>query len=146
MQGVSEAPYLLAGAPVDLATMAMRPFGYNVEKPMFGSEDLKERALKAGIRQKPPEGKAARALYEMTQLGASAVNPAAPVRGAVKAAEKTGEAAKMLARDFQQYNQQLDVPGASYAVRNKGTPVVIDPKRPRGRRRGFCQERLGHDP
>ena len=130
MQGVSEAPYLLAGAPVDLATMAMRPFGYNVEKPMFGSEDLKERALKAGIRQKPPEGKAARALYEMTQLGASAVNPAAPVRGAVKAAEKTGEAAKMLARDFQQYNQQLDVPGASYAVRNKGTPVVIDPKRP----------------
>ena len=130
MQGVSEAPYLLAGAPVDLATMAMRPFGYNVEKPMFGSEDLKERALKAGIRQKPPEGKAARALYELTQAGASAVNPAAPVRGAVKAAEKTGEAAKMLAKDFQQYNQQLDVPGASYAVRNKGTPVVISPKSP----------------
>jgi hypothetical protein len=130
LQGVSEAPYLLAGAPVDLATMAMRPFGYNVEKPMFGAEDLKERALKAGIRQKPPEGKAARALYEMTQLGASAVNPAAPVRGAVAAAEKTGEAAKMLARDFGQYNRQLSVPGASYAVRNKGTPVVISPKSP----------------
>ena len=130
LQGVSEYPYLLAGAPVDLATMAMRPFGYDVEKPMGGSEDLKQRALEAGIRQKPPEGKAARALYELTQAGASAVNPAAPVRGAVAAAEKTGEAAKMLARDFQQYNRQLDVPGASYAVRNKGTPVVIDPKRP----------------
>jgi hypothetical protein len=128
MQGVSEAPYLLAGAPVDLATMAMRPFGYDVEKPMFGSEDLKERALKAGIRQKPPEGKAARALYEMTQLGASAVNPAAPVRGAVAAAEKTGEAAKMLARDFGQYNRQLSVPGASYAVRSKGVPVAIMPR------------------
>ena len=130
LQGVSETPYNLLGAPVDLATMAMRPFGYDVEKPMFGSEDLKQRALAAGIRQKPPEGAAARALYEMGQLGASAVNPAAPVRGAVAAAQKTGEAAKMLARDFQDYNQQLSVPGASYAVRNKGTPVVIDPKLP----------------
>lgn len=125
LQGVSEYPYLLAGSPVDLATMVMRPFGYDVEKPMFGSEDLKERALKAGIRQKPPEGAAARALYEMTQLGASAVNPAAPIRGAIKAAEKTGEAAKMLAKDFQQYNQQISVPGASYAVRAKGTPFVM---------------------
>jgi hypothetical protein len=130
LQGVSETPYNLLGAPVDLATMAMRPFGYDVEKPMFGSEDLKQRALKAGIRQKPPEGAAARALYEMGQLGASAVNPAAPVRGAVAAAEKTGEAAKMLARDFQGYNQQLSVPGASYAVRNKGTPVIMETKLP----------------
>jgi hypothetical protein len=96
LQGVSETPYNLLGAPVDLATMVMRPFGYDVEKPMFGSEDLKQRALDAGIRQKPPEGKAARALYEITQLGASAVNPAAPVRGAVKAAEKAGDAARML--------------------------------------------------
>jgi hypothetical protein len=115
--------------------MVMRPFGYDVEKPMFGSEDLKERALKAGIRQKPPEGSAARALYELTQAGASAVNPAAPVRGAVAAAEKTGEAAKMLARDFQQYNQQLDVPGASYAAKPKGgtfayTPEDLDRAKP----------------
>ena len=125
LQGVSEMPYNLLGAPVDLATMAMRPFGYDVEKPMGGSEDLKQRALDAGIRQKPPEGKAARALYELTQATSGAVNPAAPVRGAVKAAEKTGEAAKMLARDFQQYNRQLDVPGASYAVRNRGTPFMM---------------------
>jgi len=96
VQGVSETPYNLVGAPVDLATMAMRPFGYTNEKPFLGSEDLKERALKAGIRQKPPEGAAARALYEMTQFGSGLVNPAAPVRGAVKAAEATGKAAKML--------------------------------------------------
>lgn len=127
LQGVSEYPYLLAGSPVDLAAMAMRPFGYDVEKPMFGSEDLKERALKAGIRQKPPEGAAARALYEMTQLGASAVNPAAPVRGAVKAAEKTGEAAKRLASDFQQYNQQISAPGASYAVPPSGRVTAPAP-------------------
>lgn len=125
VQGMSELPYLLAGAPVDLATMAMRPFGYDVERPMLGSEDLKERALRAGIRQEPPKGEAARALYSMAELGASAVNPAAPVRGAVAAAQKTGEAAKMLARDFQQYNRQLDVPGASYAVRARGTPFMM---------------------
>jgi hypothetical protein len=115
--------------------MVMRPFGYDVEKPMFGSEDLKQRALAAGIRQKPPEGKAARALYELTQLGASVVNPAAPVRGAVAAAQKTGEAAKMLARDFQGYNQQLSVPGASYAAKPRGgtfayTPEDLDRAKP----------------
>lgn len=126
LQGVSEMPYNLLGAPVDLATMAMRPFGYDVEKPMGGSEDLKQRALDAGIRQKPPEGKAARALYELTQATSGAVNPAAPVRGAVKAAEATGEAAKMLARDFQQYNRQLDVPGASYAIKPKGGPFAVE--------------------
>jgi hypothetical protein len=127
LQGVSEMPYLLAGAPVDLATMAMRPFGYDVEKPMFGSDDLKQRALAAGIRQKPPKGAAARALYELTQLGASAVNPAAPVRGAVKAAQATGEAAKRLASDFQQYNQQISAPGASYAVPPQGRAMAPAP-------------------
>jgi hypothetical protein len=130
LQGVSEMPYNLVGAPVDLATMAMRPFGYSVEKPFLGSEDLKERALKAGIRQKPPEGKAARALYELTQAGSGLLNPAAPVRGAVKAAEATGEAAKMLARDFQKYNQQLSVPGASYAVKPGGGTFAYTPNDP----------------
>jgi hypothetical protein len=127
LQGVSEMPYLLAGAPVDLATMAMRPFGYDVEKPMFGSDDLKQRALAAGIRQKPPEGAAARALYEMGQLGASVVNPAAPVRGAVAVAGKTGEAAKRIAGDFQQYNQQISAPGASYAVPPQGRVMAPAP-------------------
>ena len=110
-----------------MATMAMRPFGYDVEKPMFGSDDLKQRATDLGIRQKPPEGKAARALYEMTQAGASAVNPAAPVRGAIAAAEKTGEAAKRLASDFVQYNRQISVPGASYAVKPRGGTSAYTP-------------------
>ena len=150
LQGVSEYPYLLAGSPVDLATMVMRPFGYDVEKPMFGSEDLKQRATDLGIRQKPPEGAAARALYEMTQLGASAVNPAAPVRGAVKAAEKVGDAARMLedmtvgniqrgkvrragaqAKNipdtaYDPLRERMEASGnLAYAVRNKATPFVM---------------------
>jgi hypothetical protein len=121
LQGVSETPYNLLGAPVDLATMAMRPFGYDVQAPMLGSEDLKRRATKAGIRQEPPkEGTAARALYNLAEVGSSAVNPAAPVRAGVKAAKAVGDKATDVARDFQEYNRQLDVPGASYAVAPKG--------------------------
>jgi hypothetical protein len=69
-------------------------------------------------------------LYELTQAGSGLVNPAAPVRGAVAAAEKTGEAAKMLARDFGQYNRQLSVPGASYAAKPKGGTFAYTPDDP----------------
>jgi hypothetical protein len=56
----------------------------------------------------------------MGQIGASVVNPAAPVRGAVAAGKATGKAAKELMRDFQAYNRELAAPGASYAVKPKG--------------------------
>jgi len=121
LQGISETPYNLLGAPVDLATMAMRPFGYNVEAPMLGSEDLKRRATKAGIRQEPPkEGTAARALFNLAEIGSSAVNPAAPVRAGMKAAKAVGDKATDVAKDFQEYNRQLTVPGASYVSRSPG--------------------------
>jgi len=48
--GINDVPYDLAGLPVDLTTMAMRPFGYSNQKPMLGSEYLKEKATEAGIR------------------------------------------------------------------------------------------------
>jgi hypothetical protein len=128
LQGVSEMPYNLLGTPVDLATMAMRPFGYNVEAPMFGSEDLKRRATKAGIRQEPPkEGTAARALFNLADIGSSAVNPAAPVRAGVKAAQAVGDKASAVAKDFQEYNRQLAAPGASYAVRPTGSTMASGP-------------------
>ena len=128
LQGVSETPYNLLGAPVDLATMVMRPFGYDVQAPMLGSEDLKRRATKAGIRQEPPkEGTAARALYNLSEIGASAVNPAAPVRAGMKAAKAVGDKATDVAKDFQQYNRQLTVPGASYAVRPTGSTMLTGP-------------------
>lgn len=128
-QGVSETPYNLVGAPVDIATMAMRPFGYSVDKPFLGSDWIKEKMSAAGVRPQPPSDPTSRAFYEIGQLGGGAINPAAPVRGAVAAAEKTGEAAKMLARDFQTYNQQLAVPGASYAVRTRGGPLLYTDQR-----------------
>ena len=128
-QGVSETPYNLVGAPVDIATMAMRPFGYSVEKPVMGSDWIKEKMSAAGVRPQPPSDPTSRAFYEAGQLGGGVINPAAPVRGAVAAGQKTGEAAKMLARDFQTYNQQLAVPGASYAVRTRGGPLLYTDQR-----------------
>jgi len=37
------------GGPVDLATMAMRPFGYAVEKPVLGSEWIGQRMEQGGL-------------------------------------------------------------------------------------------------
>jgi len=39
----------LLGGPVDLATMAMRPFGYSVEKPVGGSEWIGQKMQDAGM-------------------------------------------------------------------------------------------------
>jgi len=116
-QGVSETPYNLVGAPVDIATMVMRPFGYNVQEPVGGSEHLKRLALEAGIRQAPPTDPRDLGFYTMGELGAGFVNP-------VPIAAKGGQAAEMLAKDFKAYNQALGPAGAAYAVKPKGGSFV----------------------
>jgi hypothetical protein len=76
VRGAQYLPYDLIGAPVDIATMAMRPFGYNVEKPFLGSEYLIDKARQAGIAQ-APTGSAAETA---TRIGMGLVNPAAVAR------------------------------------------------------------------
>lgn len=76
VRGAQYLPYDLAGAPVDIATMAMRPFGYNVEKPVGGSEYLIEKARQAGIAQAPTGSTA----ETVTRIGMGFVNPAAVAR------------------------------------------------------------------
>ena len=119
-KGMTMMPQNILGAPVDLATMAMRPFGYDVEKPFMGSEYLKEKTRDAGLAFKPSEDPTLAGFFEAGNISSGLVNPAGVTRTGVKAAEKTGEAAKMLAKDFQQYNQELAVPGASYIRRPAG--------------------------
>ena len=127
-KGLTNLPYNIAGAPMDLAMMVRQGLTGQAPAGQVGtSEFIKNKMTEFGIRQAPPTDPTLKGFYELGDLGSNLVNPAAPVRGAVKAAEKTGEAAKMLAKDFQQYNQQLEAPGASYAVRAKGTPVVMSP-------------------
>ena len=76
VRGAQYLPYDILGAPVDIATMAMRPFGYNVEKPFLGSEYLIERSRQAGIADQPTGSAAETA----TRIGMGFVNPAAVAR------------------------------------------------------------------
>jgi hypothetical protein len=115
-KGASELPYDIAGAPVDIATMALRPLGYNVDKPVMGSDWIKQQMTRAGVRQAPPEDPTAKGFYTAGELMANVVNPAAVVRSGVRGAQRVGQAARSAAQDFQQYNRQLAVPGASYAA------------------------------
>ena len=120
LKGMTMMPQNILGAPVDLATMAMRPFGYDVEKPFMGSEYLKEKTRDTGLAFKPSDDPTLAGFFEAGNISSGLVNPAGVTRTGVKAAEKTGEAARMLAQDFQKYNQELAVPGASYIRRPAG--------------------------
>ena len=126
-KGVTELPYDIAGAPVDLATMMMRPFGYSTEKPVMGSDFIKEKMTKAGVRPEPPADPTAKGFYTAGELLSNLTNPAGVTRSAVKGAQKTAEAATDVAKDFQEYNRQLAVPGASYAVRPTGSTMLSGP-------------------
>ncbi len=124
-KGASELPYDLVGAPVDIATMALRPLGYNVDKPVMGSDWIKEKMTRAGVRQAPPEDPTAKGFFTAGEALANLVNPAGVVRGGVNAARRAGQAASDVAKDFQEYNRQLAVPGASYAARPEGTQLLV---------------------
>ena len=99
-KGVTELPYDIAGAPVDLVTMAMRPFGYSTEKPVMGSDWIKEKMTALNVRPEPPADPTLKGFYTIGELGSNLVNPAAVVRGAVKVAEKTGQAVSSKAAEM----------------------------------------------
>ena len=124
-KGLTNVPQNIVGAPMDISNMIANVYGGGVEKPFMGSEYLKEKLRAQGLGFTPSTDPTLAGFYGAGDLGSNLVNPAGATRAGVKAAGKTGEAAKMLAKDFQQYNQELAVPGASYAVRNKGTPVAM---------------------
>ena len=127
LKGMTNVPQNILGAPMDISNMIANVYGGGVDKPFMGSEYLKEKSRAAGLGFKPSTDPTLAGFYGAGDLGSNLVNPAGVTRTGVKAAEKTGEAAKMLARDFQQYNQNLAVPGASYAIRNRGTPFLNTP-------------------
>ncbi len=155
MLGVGELPYLYGGAPVDLAALALSPFGYKEEKPFLGSEYLKDKATKLGIRAPDTKEDRLKGPRVAAEMLSSLTNPAGATRSAVLAAEKgargAGTAAKML-EDVTVGNiqrgqvrragaQAENIPdtaydplrerlGASgnlaYAVRPRGTPFIME--------------------
>jgi hypothetical protein len=81
-QGTGDVPYDLAGLPVDLTTMAMRPFSYKNEKPFLGSEYLKEKATEAGIRRPTPTDPTLKGFHTFGQVGAGVLAPGKIIQGA----------------------------------------------------------------
>lgn len=96
-KGLTMLPQNVVGAPVDIATLVARPFGYNVEKPVMGSDWLKEKTRAAGLAFQEPEDPTLRAFFTAGDISSNLINPAGATRTAVRGAQKTGQAAKELA-------------------------------------------------
>ena len=89
----------IVGIPVDLTTMALRPFGYRNEKPVLGSEWNKEFLSEYGMRpEPPPEGTNERNWYDVGNFGTFFVNPASATRSAVTTGGKLLEKGKEVAQ------------------------------------------------
>jgi hypothetical protein len=81
-EGIKDVPYDLAGIPVDLTTMVMRPFGYKNEKPFLGSEYLKEKATEAGIRNPTSTDPTLKGFHTLGEFGAGMMAPGKVIEGA----------------------------------------------------------------
>jgi hypothetical protein len=127
-KGLTEMPYNIAGAPMDLAMLVRQGLTGQAPAGQVGTSDyIKSKMTELGIRQAPPSDPTSKGFYTAGDLLSNLANPAGVTRSAVKGAQKTGEAATAVAKDFQEYNRQLAVPGASYAVRPTGSTIVSGP-------------------
>ena len=109
-KGFTMLPQNLVGAAFDLSNMVAGIYGGNVEKPIFGSENLKEQSRKAGIAFKPSDDPTLAGFFGAGDLGSNLVNPAGLTRAGVKAAQKTGEAVKGTASDLLAKYQATQAP------------------------------------
>lgn len=136
-KGVTELPYDLAGAPVDLATMLMRPFGYSTERPVMGSDWIKEKMTGAGVRPEPPADPTAKGFYTAGELLSNLTNPAGVARKAGPVVEKGVKAgAKEVGRQLDRAIMDNAGPLANlvpqaakplYAVRPTGSTMLSGP-------------------
>ena len=104
------------GAPVDLASMAMRPFGYSVKKPFGGSEYINEKMQDAGLVS-----------AERRPLAELAVGLALPTSAAIKTmmhAAKDAQIAQKTASSAKTVDQSL----AGVRKAQKNNTFVYDPE------------------
>lgn len=133
LKGATMLPQNILGAPVDVATMAMRPFGYSVEKPVMGSEWLKEKSRQAGVAYAPSGTQAERGFFTAGDVLSNLVNPAGATRTAVRGAQQTGQAARELAAVVEANARAQDpffagkAGGQRGAVRPVGSVMAVEP-------------------
>lgn len=124
-------PYDVVGAPVDLATMVMRPFGYSVDKPVGGSEWLIEQAKQRGYADQPTGSP----IETGTRFIGGMLSPGAAI-GAAKAGknmlrEMTSMPSKSAITPSQSKLSILENPnfkdwfGKSKIVDEEGKPMVV---------------------
>jgi len=128
LRGFGDSAYSIAGAPVDLATMGMRLAGYKAEKPILGSDWIKQKAEEYGIRPANETDPQLNRLRQGSEFVSSFINPAVPVRAAAAATTKSAEMLKGLSKAEPALNlAQRETPAltslSSMAV-NKGATVT----------------------
>ena len=109
-KGFTMLPQNLVGGAFDISNMIANVYGGGVEKPIFGSENLKEQLRKAGLAFKPSDDPTLAAFFGAGDLGSNLVNPAGVTRTGVRAAQKTGEAVKGTASDLLAKYQATQAP------------------------------------
>lgn len=97
LKGMTNLPQNVMGAPVDISNLLLSAVGMGSKEPVGGSEWLKRKTQEAGMGFTPPQDSTLRGFYGAGDIASGLVNPAAATRGAVSAAARTGEAAKMMA-------------------------------------------------
>jgi len=91
-RGVSYYPYDLVGAPVDLINMALQPVGLGSERPVLGSDYLRNIAQSLGLAQ-PSTGSGAETA---ARFGAALINPAAGARAVGRAGSEINRLVSMI--------------------------------------------------
>jgi hypothetical protein len=123
-RGIQFFPADLIGAPVDIANLALTPFGLGSDKPFMGSDYLIDKGVKAGIYEEP-SGSGVETITRMAGL------PASTLRGAMRAMQKGEEA----------LGQGMDIARGKFpetapegAIKPRGgviDPGLIQPKEPK---------------
>ena len=91
-KGVTEMPYNLAGAPMDIAMLTRQALTGQAPAGQVGtSEYIKKMATEMGIRPAPPTDPTLRGFYNVGDIGSSALNPAGVTRSGVQAAGKASD-------------------------------------------------------
>jgi len=118
MLGVGDLPYNLAGAPVDISTAVMRPFGYKNPEPALGSAHLKRLGTEYLGREADSTDPTLRGFRTAGELGSMVVDPMSATRKVAQTAEglealalaQRAKAAEAEARVATPVNMRLEPP------------------------------------
>jgi hypothetical protein len=137
-KGLTEMPYNLAGAPMDLVMMARQGLTGQAPAGQVGTSDyIKSKMTELGIRPAPPSDPTSKGFYTAGDLLSNLVNPAAVPRKVGPAIEKgvkagATEVGRQLDRAIMDDAGPLSkfVPQAAkplYAVRPSGSTMLTGP-------------------